>query len=110
MPSDFFQVHCNTQTKIYFALFFVVALFYICFSFWFSVLVFLFFFSYCQVDALLQLVKHFGWTWVGVIAGDDDYGRGGANIFVNEVSQTITNKGIHNKIALFSFSLSILLK
>lgn len=68
------------------------------------------FFFYCQVDALLQLVKHFGWTWVGVIAGDDDYGRGGANIFVNEVSQTITNKGIHNKIAFFSFSLSILLK
>lgn len=67
-------------------------------------------FFYCQVDALLQLVKHFGWTWVGVIAGDDDYGRGGANIFVNEVSQTITNKGIHNKIAFFCFSLSILLK
>ncbi|XP_045929944.1 extracellular calcium-sensing receptor-like [Micropterus dolomieu] len=38
-----------------------------------------------QVDALVQLVKHFGWTWVGVIAGDDAYGRGGANIFVDEV-------------------------
>lgn len=38
-----------------------------------------------QVDALVQLVKHFGWTWVGVIAGDDAYGRGGANIFVEKV-------------------------
>ncbi|KAM7412968.1 hypothetical protein PAMA_020385 [Pampus argenteus] len=38
-----------------------------------------------QVDALVQLVKHFGWTWVGVIAGDDAYGRGGANIFADEV-------------------------
>nr|XP_033486607.1 extracellular calcium-sensing receptor-like [Epinephelus lanceolatus] len=41
--------------------------------------------DFFQVDALVQLVKHFGWTWVGVIAGDDAYGRGGANIFVNEV-------------------------
>ncbi|XP_061917826.1 extracellular calcium-sensing receptor-like [Entelurus aequoreus] len=41
--------------------------------------------DFFQVDALVQLVKHFGWTWVGVIAGDDAYGRGGANIFANEV-------------------------
>ncbi|XP_031156872.2 extracellular calcium-sensing receptor-like [Sander lucioperca] len=41
--------------------------------------------DFFQVDALVQLVKHFGWTWVGVIAGDDAYGRGGANIFVDEV-------------------------
>lgn len=39
-----------------------------------------------QVDALVQLVQHFGWSWVGVIAGDDAYGRGGANIFADEVS------------------------
>ncbi|XP_056905979.1 extracellular calcium-sensing receptor-like [Takifugu flavidus] len=38
-----------------------------------------------QVGALVQLVKYFGWTWVGVIAGDDAYGRGGAAIFANEV-------------------------
>ncbi|KAJ3591263.1 hypothetical protein NHX12_009209 [Muraenolepis orangiensis] len=37
-----------------------------------------------QVDALVQLVKHFDWTWVGVIAGDDAYGRGGATLFANE--------------------------
>ncbi|XP_027136437.1 extracellular calcium-sensing receptor [Larimichthys crocea] len=41
--------------------------------------------DFFQVDALVQLVKHFGWTWVGVIAGDDAYGRGGANIFADEV-------------------------
>uniref|UniRef100_A0A672G5A1 Extracellular calcium-sensing receptor-like n=1 Tax=Salarias fasciatus TaxID=181472 RepID=A0A672G5A1_SALFA len=41
--------------------------------------------DFFQVDALVQLVKHFGWTWVGVIAGDDAYGRGGANIFAQEV-------------------------
>lgn len=42
-----------------------------------------------QVDAWVQLVKHFGWTWVGVIAGDDAYGRDGANLFVNKVGQTV---------------------
>ncbi|CAG6001882.1 unnamed protein product [Menidia menidia] len=41
--------------------------------------------DFFQVDALVQLVKHFGWTWVGVIAGDDAYGRGGASIFADEV-------------------------
>ncbi|KAM4565903.1 extracellular calcium-sensing receptor-like [Odontesthes bonariensis] len=41
--------------------------------------------DFFQVDALVQLVKHFGWTWVGVIAGDDAYGLGGANIFADEV-------------------------
>ncbi|XP_026169324.1 extracellular calcium-sensing receptor-like [Mastacembelus armatus] len=43
--------------------------------------------DFFQVDALVQLVKHFGWTWVGVIAGDDAYGRGGANIFADEVGK-----------------------
>lgn len=51
---------------------------YICFSPFFSLF-------FVQVDALVQLVKHFGWTWVGVIAGDDAYGHNGANIFANEV-------------------------
>lgn len=41
--------------------------------------------DFFQVDALAQLVKHFGWTWVGVVAGDDAYGRGGAQIFAEEV-------------------------
>ncbi|XP_041656803.1 extracellular calcium-sensing receptor-like [Cheilinus undulatus] len=43
--------------------------------------------DFFQVDALVQLVRHFGWTWVGVIAGDDAYGRGGANIFVDKVRE-----------------------
>ena len=43
--------------------------------------------DFFQVDALAQLVKHFGWTWVGVVAGDDAYGRGGAQIFAEEVKK-----------------------
>uniref|UniRef100_A0A8C5HTX3 Extracellular calcium-sensing receptor-like n=1 Tax=Gouania willdenowi TaxID=441366 RepID=A0A8C5HTX3_GOUWI len=45
--------------------------------------------DFFQVDALVQLVKHFGWTWVGVIAGDDAYGRGGANIFADELGACV---------------------
>ncbi|XP_041851303.1 extracellular calcium-sensing receptor-like [Melanotaenia boesemani] len=48
-----------------------------------------------QVDALVQLVKHFGWTWVGVIAGDDAYGRGGGNIFADEVRKLGACVAIH---------------
>ncbi|XP_061137832.1 extracellular calcium-sensing receptor-like [Syngnathus typhle] len=49
-----------------------------------------------QVDALIQLVKHFGWTWVGVIAGDDAYGREGANIFANEVRKLGACVALHD--------------
>ncbi|XP_046907848.1 extracellular calcium-sensing receptor-like [Hypomesus transpacificus] len=43
--------------------------------------------DFFQVDALVQLVQHFGWTWVGVVAGDDAYGRGGAQIFAEKVQK-----------------------
>lgn len=45
-----------------------------------------------QVGALAQLVKHFGWTWVGIVAGDDAYGRGGTKIFADEVKMLICVK------------------
>ncbi|XP_028274695.1 extracellular calcium-sensing receptor-like [Parambassis ranga] len=51
--------------------------------------------DFFQVDALVQLVKHFGWTWVGVIAGDDAYGRGGANIFVEKVRKLEACVALH---------------
>uniref|UniRef100_A0A4W5LVE7 G-protein coupled receptors family 3 profile domain-containing protein n=1 Tax=Hucho hucho TaxID=62062 RepID=A0A4W5LVE7_9TELE len=43
--------------------------------------------DFFQVDALVQLVQHFSWKWVGVVAGDDAYGRGGAQIFSEEVQK-----------------------
>ncbi|XP_028647603.1 extracellular calcium-sensing receptor-like [Erpetoichthys calabaricus] len=37
-----------------------------------------------QVKAMVQIIKHFGWTWVGVIGTDDDYGQYAVNSFHEE--------------------------
>uniref|UniRef100_A0A8C5MKU0 G-protein coupled receptors family 3 profile domain-containing protein n=1 Tax=Leptobrachium leishanense TaxID=445787 RepID=A0A8C5MKU0_9ANUR len=38
-----------------------------------------------QSKGLAQLVLHFGWTWVGLVAVDDDYGRQGIQIIKQEL-------------------------
>ncbi|XP_052587679.1 vomeronasal type-2 receptor 1-like isoform X1 [Peromyscus californicus insignis] len=34
-----------------------------------------------QSEAMVNLIKHFGWVWVGAIAADDDYGKYGVKSF-----------------------------
>ncbi|XP_051727375.1 extracellular calcium-sensing receptor-like [Ctenopharyngodon idella] len=38
--------------------------------------------DYHQSRALVYLVKHFGWSWVGAVNSDNDYGNNGMAIFV----------------------------
>ncbi|XP_037533470.1 extracellular calcium-sensing receptor-like [Nematolebias whitei] len=43
--------------------------------------------DYYQSRALVQLVKHFGWTWVGAVRTNDDYGNNGMATFTETAEQ-----------------------
>uniref|UniRef100_A0A6I8S2F4 G-protein coupled receptors family 3 profile domain-containing protein n=1 Tax=Xenopus tropicalis TaxID=8364 RepID=A0A6I8S2F4_XENTR len=43
-----------------------------------------------QMKGLAQLVSHFGWSWVGLLAPDNDYGQFGLQMIKQEI---INNKG-----------------
>ncbi|XP_058482273.1 extracellular calcium-sensing receptor-like [Solea solea] len=38
-----------------------------------------------QVNAMIQILKHFGWTWAGLIISDDDYGVHAARSFLSDL-------------------------
>ncbi|XP_077397845.1 extracellular calcium-sensing receptor-like [Festucalex cinctus] len=41
-----------------------------------------------QVRALIQILKHFDWTWAGLLVTGDDYGVGVARAFQRELAQS----------------------
>uniref|UniRef100_A0A3B4CI48 G-protein coupled receptors family 3 profile domain-containing protein n=1 Tax=Pygocentrus nattereri TaxID=42514 RepID=A0A3B4CI48_PYGNA len=43
--------------------------------------------DYHQAKALAFLVKRYGWTWIGALQSDNDYGRNGISAFTKEVEQ-----------------------
>ncbi|XP_058480217.1 extracellular calcium-sensing receptor-like [Solea solea] len=38
-----------------------------------------------QVNAMIQILKHFGWTWTGLLISDDDYGVHAARSFHSDL-------------------------
>ncbi|CAL8334810.1 unnamed protein product [Boreogadus saida] len=41
-----------------------------------------------QVRAMLQILRRFGWTWVGLVISDDDYGRHTAHSFKSGLAKS----------------------
>lgn len=41
-----------------------------------------------QVRAVIQILKRFGWTWVGLLISDDDYGLHVARSFLSDLVQS----------------------
>ncbi|XP_034024141.1 extracellular calcium-sensing receptor-like [Thalassophryne amazonica] len=41
-----------------------------------------------QVRAMIKILKHFGWTWVGLLVSDDDYGLHAARSFQSDMVES----------------------
>ncbi|XP_061072503.1 extracellular calcium-sensing receptor-like [Conger conger] len=44
-----------------------------------------------QARAMVHMLRLFGWTWVGVIAGDEEYGRSGIQLLLEELQNSEVN-------------------
>ncbi|XP_035240657.1 extracellular calcium-sensing receptor-like [Anguilla rostrata] len=53
-----------------------------------------------QVKAIAQLLQRFGWTWIGVINGDHEYGRFALQGLLREIKNTSVCLAYHQMIPL----------
>lgn len=61
---------------------------------------------------MAQMVLHFGWTWVGTIAADDDYGKYGIKDFKEQVEEAgvcISFSETLPKVNSFQFSVMLII-
>ncbi|XP_069465135.1 extracellular calcium-sensing receptor-like [Ambystoma mexicanum] len=55
-----------------------------------------------QARGLAQLVFHFGWTWVGILSTENDYGQQGSQILKEELSKFEICIAFHETIPLIA--------
>ncbi|XP_029459138.1 vomeronasal type-2 receptor 26-like [Rhinatrema bivittatum] len=70
-----------------------------------------------QYEGIIQLLKHFGWTWVGIVASEDDSGQRATEELKREIIQrgvcvefsvVIPDEFISNKIKIFHQAINII--
>ncbi|XP_031747632.1 extracellular calcium-sensing receptor [Xenopus tropicalis] len=60
-----------------------------------------------EVFALAQLVKHFNWTWVGIISSDSDLGRSGNQLLTQEIEKNGGCIAFHETLPIVSSMASV---
>ncbi|MGH0156670.1 UNVERIFIED_CONTAM: hypothetical protein FKN15_031857 [Acipenser sinensis] len=53
-----------------------------------------------QVQGLVRLMQHFGWSWLGLLASEDDYGQMGSQILQKELLQSGACLAFHETVPL----------
>ncbi|XP_058871343.1 extracellular calcium-sensing receptor-like [Acipenser ruthenus] len=53
-----------------------------------------------QVQGLVRLIQHFGWSWLGLLASEDDYGQMGSQILQKELLQSGACLAFHETVPL----------
>ena len=62
-----------------------------------------------QSEAMVQLIQHFGWVWIGTITADDDYEKYGIKIFKEQMESVNLCVAFFETIPKVHFSLFVLM-
>uniref|UniRef100_A0A3P8W0R4 G-protein coupled receptors family 3 profile domain-containing protein n=1 Tax=Cynoglossus semilaevis TaxID=244447 RepID=A0A3P8W0R4_CYNSE len=50
-----------------------------------------------QVRAMIQILKHFGWTWAGLLISNDDYGVHAARAFLSDLGPIVGSNNLQKR-------------